>query len=98
VLDGWWAEGYDGANGWALAGDVDADHAGQDARDSAELYRLLEREIVPTFYARDASGLPREWLSRIRGSMRSLVPAFCASRMLDDYTERVYWTHGSPEA
>ncbi|MGO8905635.1 MAG: alpha-glucan family phosphorylase [Solirubrobacteraceae bacterium] len=97
VLDGWWAEGYNGANGWALSGDVDVDHEAQDARDSAELYRLLEQEILPTFYARDA-GLPRKWLSRIRGSMRSLVPAFCASRMLDDYTERVYRTHGSPGA
>jgi len=96
VLDGWWAEGYDGANGWALPGDVDTDHAAQDARDSAELYRLLEQEIVPAFYARDAGGLPREWLSRIRGSMRSLVPMFCAGRMLDDYTERVYRTNGSP--
>ncbi len=98
VLDGWWAEGYDGANGWALPGDVDTDHGAQDARDSAEQYRLLEQEIIPAFYARDACGLPREWLSRIRGSMRSLVPVFCSGRMLDDYTERVYRTHGSPEA
>ena len=97
VLDGWWAEGYDGANGWALSGDIDTDHAAQDARDSAEMYRLLEQEIVPAFYARDG-GLPREWLWRIRGSMRSLVPAFCAGRMLDDYVERVYRAHGSPGA
>ena len=98
VLDGWWAEGYDGANGWALSGDIDTDHAAQDARDSAELFRLLEQEIIPAFYARDADGLPREWLSLIRRSMRSLVPAFCAGRMLDDYTERVYAAHGSPGA
>jgi starch phosphorylase len=96
VLDGWWAEGYDGANGWALPGDIDTDHAAQDARDSDELFRLLEQEIVPAFYARDAAGLPQEWLSRIRGSMRSLVPAFCAGRMLDDYTERVYRARNSP--
>ena len=95
VLDGWWAEGYDGTNGWALSGDIDADHAAQDARDSAEQYRLLEQEIIPAFYARDAGGLPREWLSRIRGSMRSLLPVFCAGRMLDNYTERVYRVHGS---
>jgi starch phosphorylase len=98
VLDGWWAEGYDGANGWALSGDIDTDHASQDARDSAEQYRLLEQEIIPAFYARDAGGLPREWLSRIRASMRSLAPVFCAGRMLDDYTERIYRAHGSPGA
>jgi glycogen phosphorylase len=94
VLDGWWAEGYDGANGWALSGDIDSDHGAQDARDAAELYRLLAQEIIPAFYARDAGGLPRAWLSRIRTSMRSLLPAFCAGRMLDDYTERVYRTPG----
>jgi starch phosphorylase len=96
VLDGWWAEGYDGANGWALSGDIDEDHAAQDARDGAECYRLLEQEIVPGFYARDADGLPPVWLSRIRSSMRSLVPEFCAARMLDDYRERVYRTRRRP--
>jgi len=96
VLDGWWAEAYDGANGWALSGDIDTDHSAQDARDSAELHRLLEEEIVPAFYVRDTGGLPREWLSRVRRSMRLLVPAFCAGRMLDDYVERVYLAKDSP--
>src|SRR3954451_21265663 len=53
VLDGWWAEGYDGSNGWALSGEVDADHAAQDARHAAELFRVLEEEVVPAFYDRD---------------------------------------------
>jgi glycogen phosphorylase len=95
VLDGWWAEGYDGANGWALSGGIDSDHGAQDARDAGELYRLLAQEIIPAFYARDAGGLPRAWLFRIRASMRSLLPAFCAGRMLDDYTERVYCAPGA---
>lgn len=90
VLDGWWPEAYDGTNGWALSGDVDHDHGAQDARDGAELYRLLEQEVVPEFYGRDASGLPREWLARIRSSLKTVGPGFCAGRMLDDYVERVY--------
>ena len=90
VLDGWWAEAYDGDNGWALPGEVEADPAAQDARDGAELYRLLEDEVVPAFYDRDADGLPRAWLARMRASLRSLPPAFCAERMLDDYVRRVY--------
>ena len=90
TLDGWWAEAYDGTNGWALEGEVQADHATQDARDAAALYDLLEQEVVPAFYDRDADGLPRSWLARIRASMRTLAPAFCAGRMLEDYLGRVY--------
>ena len=90
VLDGWWAEAYDGTNGWALSGEVDPDHGAQDARDAAALYDLLEQEVLPAFYDRDADGLPRSWLARIRASMSTLAPGFCAGRMLDDYLERVY--------
>ena len=90
VLDGWWAEAYDGTNGWALPGDVQPDAGTQDARDAAALYRLLEQEVAPDFYQRDADGLPRAWLARIRASIRTLAPAFTAGRMLADYVERVY--------
>lgn len=90
VLDGWWAEAYDGANGWALSGEVDADHRAQDARDSAELYRLLAEVVTPAFYDRDASGLPQAWLACVRRSLRSLAPAFSTARMLADYEERIY--------
>ncbi len=90
VLDGWWAEAYDGTNGWALDGEVHLDPAAQDARDAAALYDLLEQEVLPAFYDRDTDGLPRSWLARIRASMSTLAPAFCAARMLDDYLERVY--------
>jgi starch phosphorylase len=90
VLDGWWAEGYDGTNGWALSGEIDDDHAAQDARDGAEFYRLLEEEIVPAFYERDETGLPSAWLTRVRASLRTLGPAFSASRMLAEYAERAY--------
>jgi glycogen phosphorylase len=90
VLDGWWAEAYDGANGWALSGEVDDDHDAQDARDADELLRLLRDEVVPEFYDRDAGGLPRAWLARTKASLRTNGPAFSASRMLRDYVERMY--------
>jgi len=93
VLDGWWAEAYDGTNGWALPGDVQPDAWTQDARDAGTLYRLLEQEVIPAFYDRDADGLPRAWLARVRASMRTLAPAFTAGRMLEDYIEHVYAPH-----
>ena len=90
VLDGWWAEAYDGTNGWALSGGVDDDHEVQDARDADELLRLLHDEVVPEFYDRDADGIPRAWLARTKASLRTNGPAFSASRMLRDYVERMY--------
>jgi starch phosphorylase len=87
VLDGWWAEAYDGENGWALPGDVDADHGAQDARDGAELLRILEDEVVPEFYAGE---LPERWIGRVRASLKTNGPAFGAGRMLEDYERRVY--------
>ena len=92
VLDGWWAEGYDGENGWALDGDIDHDHAAQDHRHAQELYRLLEEAIVPEFYDRDDAGVPQAWMQRVKRSMRTLIPAFSATRMVRDYEERIYRT------
>jgi starch phosphorylase len=90
VLDGWWAEGYDGGNGWALSGDVDHDHGAQDARHAHELFRLLEEEVAPEFYRASADGIPRDWVARIRRSLRTLGPEFGAGRMLEDYERKVY--------
>jgi len=90
VLDGWWAEAYDGGNGWAVSGEVDGDHAAQDARDAESFYRILEEQVAPEFYARDDRGLPRVWLARIRASLRSIGPAFSADRMLADYVAGSY--------
>jgi starch phosphorylase len=90
VLDGWWAEAYDGTNGWALPGDVDDDHAAQDARDAGELLRLLYDEVVPAFYDRDDDGPPSAWLARVKASLRTNGPEFSASRMVRDYVRRVY--------
>jgi glycogen phosphorylase len=90
VLDGWWAEAYDGGNGWAIPGDVDPDTAAQDERDTETFHRLLGDEVLPAFYTRDQVGLPRAWLAMIRASLRSLGPRFCATRMLADYAAGPY--------
>ena len=90
VLDGWWAEAYDGENGWALPGEVLDDANAQDERDAEILHRVLDDEIVPAFYARDEQGVPAGWVARIRASLQSLGPRFCAARMLREYVEGPY--------
>jgi glycogen phosphorylase len=90
-LDGWWAEAYAPEYGWAIGDrrEHDTDPA-WDAAEAAELYRLLEAEVVPQFYDRDAGGIPRAWIARIRASMSRLTPEFSSNRMLREYTERAY--------
>jgi glycogen phosphorylase len=90
VLDGWWAEAYDGENGWGFSGEVDPDHNAQDERDAASLHQLLEQEVLPAFYERDERGLPVRWLGRMRASLRTLGPRFCATRMLGEYARGPY--------
>jgi glycogen phosphorylase len=90
VLDGWWAEAYDGFNGWALPGVVESDEQAQDARDASLLYNILEQEVVPEFY--DADGA---WTARMRASLKTLSPRFSATRMLQDYERRMYWPAAS---
>ncbi len=93
VLDGWWAEGFDGDNGWAIGGEVDADTAAQDQRHSAELQRLLMEEVLPSFHERNAAGLPAAWLAMIRRSIRTIGPMFAATRMVADYVHGPYGGH-----
>jgi starch phosphorylase len=90
VLDGWWAEAYDGYNGWGLSGDVDDDHAAQDHRHSEELFRLLREEVLPEFTQRDEHGIPLGWVARVKASLKSNGPGFAAGRMLRDYQEGFY--------
>jgi starch phosphorylase len=90
VLDGWWAEGFDGSNGWGINGEVDLDEAAKDARDAATLYSLVKDEVKPLFFERDERGIPKLWLQRVRASMRTLGPKYCTTRMLDDYVKQVY--------
>jgi starch phosphorylase len=91
ILDGWWREGYDGTNGFAIGEDSHADSVEeQDRVDSANLFHVLTEQVVPLFYERDASGLPRRWLQRIRRAMVTLVPQFTTERMVKEYTEKYY--------
>jgi starch phosphorylase len=90
VLDGWWAEGYDGANGWAIPGEEDPDQGAQDGRHAAEMYRLVETEVVPEFYDRDAGGIPQAWVARVKRSMRTNIGRFSANRMVRDYERTMY--------
>ncbi|MFW6132286.1 MAG: alpha-glucan family phosphorylase [Planctomycetota bacterium] len=91
VLDGWWAEAYDGANGFAIGqGGEHADADRQDAMDADALYEVLEREVAPLYYDRDEHGAPREWIARQKHALRTLPWRFCARRMVIDYTTSCY--------
>ena len=94
VLDGWWAEAYDGTNGWGIDS-PDGDANAQDDRDAVALADLLEREVIPLFYHRDADGIPCGWVQRIKASMRTLIPQFTAERMLREYAATMYADAGS---
>jgi starch phosphorylase len=91
ILDGWWDEAYNGHNGWAIGGrETLPEEAAQDKADAAELYRLLEEEVVPRFYARDADGLPGDWIATMRGAIEAAIWPFSTARMLGQYLELMY--------
>jgi glycogen phosphorylase len=90
VLDGWWAEAYDGMNGWAIAGEQTADPAADDARDAARFYDLLENEVIPLFFDRGPDGVPSAWCDKVKHALVTCGPAFSAGRMVNDYVERIY--------
>jgi len=92
VLDGWWDEGWNGTNGWAIGGrESDANEAHQDYLDAQDLYRLLEEEIVPRYYQRDpGSGLPLAWIELMKNSITSTIYRFSAARMVREYAEQLY--------
>lgn len=91
VLDGWWAEGYNGANGWAIGdGTVSDDREEQDRADANAIYELLEEEIVPLFYDRDRDDIPRGWVEIMRESIRSCAPQYSTCRMVKQYATDLY--------
>ncbi len=91
VLDGWWYEGYNGANGWAISSDIlPQPSADQDQRDAKALYDILENNIIPLYYERDISGIPHRWARMVKESIRSILPRFSARRMAKEYTELFY--------
>jgi starch phosphorylase len=91
VLDGWWAEAYDGTNGWAI-GEPDGwdDPDEQDDHDAAALFDLIENELLPMFHERDDRGIPLGWVARVKSSLRTIGPRFGTARMLREYLEQVY--------
>jgi starch phosphorylase len=91
ILDGWWAEAYDGTNGFAIGiGQTHAIPSVQDERDHKALLETLTSQVVPLYYKRDATGLPREWIARQKNAFRTLAWRFNADRMVMDYVERGY--------
>jgi starch phosphorylase len=91
VLDGWWAEAYNGRNGWAIESGVESDDVEwQDQADAEKLYEVLEEEVVPLFYQRDRADIPRGWAAMMRESIRTVGPQFSTRRMVKEYTERYY--------
>jgi starch phosphorylase len=90
-LDGWWAEAYTPEVGWALGdGQEHGDDPSWDAAEAEALYDLLEREVIPEFYTRDANGIPTAWVARMRESMARLTPRFSTNRVVCEYTEQHY--------
>lgn len=92
ILDGWWPEGFDGSNGWAIGSEDgdDLDVADQDVRDAASLYDTLENDVIPTFYERDHRNIPIRWVRRMRSAMSRLPGLFSAERMLIEYVQKYY--------
>jgi glycogen phosphorylase len=102
ILDGWWPEGFDGGNGWAIGGGADseelanggnhkvADHE-TDREDADALYTLIEQEVVPIFYDRDEHGVPHRWVERMKHAIATITPRFSSARMVRDYAERSYF-------
>ena len=98
VLDGWWQEGYDGANGWAIPSSAHlGDTHSQDQHDAEQLYRLLEHDIVPLYYERDRDGIPRGWLHIVKDAVRTVAPRFCTRRMVKEYMDLLYASAASPK-
>jgi glycogen phosphorylase len=91
ILDGWWREGYDGTNGFAIGDDSHPSSVvEQDRLDNANLCRVLSEEVIPCFYERDAQGIPRRWIEKMRRSMATLLPEFTTWRMVQDYVRNYY--------
>jgi starch phosphorylase len=96
IMDGWWREGFDGTNGFAIGGDSHpASIEEQDRLDSANLYKALTEQVIPVFFNRDDRGIPRQWIQMIRRAMITLVPQYNTWRMVQDYTNK-YYLHKAP--
>jgi glycogen phosphorylase len=91
ILDGWWLEGYDETNGFAIGnGNDNASVAEMDSADAESLYRTLELEVVPVFYNRDNDGFPRNWIAMMKRAIQTLAPRYNSDRMVEDYARQIY--------
>ncbi len=90
VLDGWWLEGYDGDNGFAIGDLSEVSDGEMDRQDAQSMFRVLSEEIIPRFYDCDAEGLPRQWIAMMKRSIGTLAPRFSSDRMVAEYAERIY--------
>ncbi len=95
ILDGWWPEAFDGGQGWSIGGtETFEDRRDRDEDDADSLYTRLEQDVLPCFYDRDADGVPHAWVRMVKSSIKTVLPRFCAVRMVTDYIDKVY----DPEA
>jgi len=91
ILDGWWLEAYDGTNGFAIGSNIDAEVGGDvDLADAESLYRVLEEELVPLYYEREADGLPHKWITMMKRAIQTLGPDYNSDRMVDEYARKIY--------
>jgi starch phosphorylase len=91
ILDGWWDEGYNGKNGWAIGEQREyQDQETQDTADANALYETLEREVIPVFFERNKKDVPQQWLAIMKEAIRSCAPRFSMTRQVQEYTERLY--------
>jgi starch phosphorylase len=88
ISDGWWAEGFNGKNGWSFGGGKDTKNS--DQADAESLYELLEKEIIPLYYKVSGSGVPHGWVHIMKETIKSNAPRFCARRMVKEYARKLY--------
>jgi starch phosphorylase len=91
IRDGWWYEGYNGTNGWAIGSPLRIPDPVEEEKEDAEaLYQLLENEVAPLYYERDLGGVPHGWMRLVKEAIRSVAPVFCTRRMMKEYIEQMY--------
>jgi starch phosphorylase len=88
ILDGWWVEGFNGKNGWAV--EHDPSSSSPDGSDAEKIYRILEDEIIPLYYKMSAGSIPREWVRLMKETIKSTAAGFSARRMVKQYIEKFY--------
>jgi len=91
ILDGWWLEGFDGTNGFAIGNGVNTTAVAEiDKIDAESLYRVLEQEVIPRYYSKDSEGLPFRWIEMMKRAMQTLGPVYNSNRMVEDYARNIY--------